>query len=73
MELERLRRILSEQLGIDPKEITPETTIADLGVDSLDLVEALMNIEEEFDIEIDTDEAENFKSIGDLLEYIKRR
>lgn len=71
-ELDRLRQILSEQLGINPLEINTDTTIEDLGVDSLDMVEALMNIEEEFEIEIDTDEAENFKTVGDLLDYITK-
>ena len=69
-DLDRIRGILSEQLGVDPQEITADTTIDDLGVDSLDLVEAIMNIEDEFGITVDGDEAENFKTVGDFLDYI---
>jgi len=65
--------IIVDQLGIDNKEdIKPETSlINDLEADSLDAVEIIMAIEDEFDIEIPDTEAENFKNIGDIVKYIK--
>ena len=72
-DLEKLKRILSEQLGIDESTITIDTTIEDLGADSLDLVEAIMNIEEEFGVTIDDSEIENLKTVGDFLNYISKK
>ncbi len=72
-DFDKLKRILSEQLGIDEETITPETTIEDLGADSLDLVEAVMNIEEEFNIDIDDNEIENLKTVKDFLDYISQK
>ena len=70
---ERIRSVIVEQLGIEDIEtVTLETTfIDDLGADSLDVVELIMALEEEFDIEIPETEAENITSIGDVVEYIK--
>lgn len=70
---ERVRSVIVEQLGIEDIEtVTLETTfIDDLGADSLDVVELIMALEEEFDIEIPETEAENITSIGDVVEYIK--
>ena len=70
---EKIRDIIVEQLGVeDPEMITNETTfIDDLGADSLDIVELIMALEEEFDMEIPETEAEKIATVGDVVEYIK--
>lgn len=70
---ERVKEVIGEQLGIEDIEtITMETTfIDDLGADSLDIVELIMALEEEFDMEIPEVEAEKISSVGDAVEYIK--
>ena len=71
MEFEKLQQIIAEVLNIDPEEITMNTTfVDDLGADSLDVFQ-IMGIEEEFDIEIPTEEAEKIASVGDAVEAIK--
>ena len=70
MVLEKMKQILSEQLDADIDSITPETDIADdLGADSLDVVEMLMAIEDEFDIEIPDDKVESLKTVGQVVDY----
>lgn len=72
MVLEKMKQILSEQLDADIDSITPETDIADdLGADSLDVVEMLMAIEDEFDIEIPDDKVETLKTVGQVVDYIQ--
>ena len=72
MEFEKLQQIIAEVLSIDPEEITMNTTfVDDLGADSLDVVQIVMGIEEEFDIEIPTDAAEKIVTVGDAVEQIK--
>ena len=72
MEFEKLQQIIAEVLNIDPEEITMNTTfVDDLGADSLDVFQIIMGIEEEFDIEIPTEEAEKIESDGDAVEAIK--
>ena len=72
MVFEKIKTILAEQLDADADEMTMETNIArDLGADSLDVVELLMSIEDEFEVEIPDEEIENIKTIGDLTEYIQ--
>lgn len=70
---EKIRDVIVEQLGIEDAElITMDTTfIDDLGADSLDIVELIMALEEEFDIEIPETEAEKISTVGDVVEYIK--
>ena len=64
--------IIIEELGVEDKEITMETSLMkDLEADSLDAVEIIMALEDEFGIEIPDTEAENFKSIGDIVKYIE--
>lgn len=64
--------IIREQLGADDKEITMETSLMkDLEADSLDAVEIIMALEDEFSVEIPDTEAENFKSIGDIVKFIE--
>ena len=71
--LEKVKEVISEQLGIDDTDsITTETTfIDDLGADSLDIVELIMALEEEFDMEIPEEEAEKITSVVDVVEYIE--
>ncbi len=72
MVFEKIKAMLAEQLDADADEMTMETNIAkDLEADSLDVVELLMTIEDEFNIEIPDEEIENIKTIGDLTEYIQ--
>lgn len=72
MEFEKLQQIIAEVLNVDVDEIKPETTfVDDLGADSLDVFQIIMGIEEEFDIEIPTEEAEKIVSVGDVVEQIK--
>lgn len=72
MEFEKLKKIIVDVLNVDENEITMDTTfIDDLGADSLDVFQIIMGIEEEFDIEIPTEEAEKIASVGDAVEAIK--
>ena len=72
MEFEKLQKIISEVLNVEADEITMDTTfVDDLGADSLDLFQIIMGIEEEFDIEIANDEAENIVTVSDAVEQIK--
>ena len=72
MELEKLKKIIVEALNVDEDEISEDTTfIDDLGADSLDIFQIIMGIEEEFDIEIPTEEAEKISTVGDAVEQIK--
>ena len=72
MVFEKIKEILAEQLDADAEDMTMDTNIAkDLGADSLDVVELLMSIEDEFEVEIPDEEIENIKTIGDLTEYIQ--
>ena len=72
MEFEKLAKIIAEVLNVDANEITLDTTFVDeLGEDSLDVLQIIMGIEEEFDIEIPNEEAEKIVSVGDAVEAIK--
>ena len=74
MVLEKIKAILSEQFDADEDSITAETTLADdLGADSLDVVDLLMSIEDEFEVEIPDEEVENIKTVGALVDYIEKR
>lgn len=72
---EKIRNIIAEQLEIDDsEEITLKTSImGDLDADSLDAVEVMMGIEDEFDIEIPDEDAEKFKNIGDIVNYVQSK
>jgi acyl carrier protein len=71
---EKVKSIISEQLGVKPEEVTPEAKfIDDLGADSLDTVELVMALEEEFGIEIPDEEAEKLITVGDALRYIETK
>ena len=72
MEFEKLQNIIAEVMNVSADEISMETTfVEDLGADSLDIFQIIMGIEEEFDIEIPTEEAEKIASVGDAVEAIK--
>ena len=72
MEFEKLQNIIAEVLNVESDEITLNTTfVDDLGADSLDIFQIIMGIEEAFDIEIPTEEAEKIVSVGDAVEQIK--
>ena len=75
MSLERrVQEIIVEQLGVSAEEAVPEASfIDDLGADSLDIVELVMAMEEEFDIEIPDDDAEKIQTIGDAIAYLKEK
>ncbi len=69
---DKVKKIIVEQLGVDEDDITMEASfIDDLGADSLDLVELIMALEEEFDLEIPDSEAEKIQTVGNAVEYIK--
>jgi len=72
MEFEKLQQIIADVLSVDLDEIKPETTFKDdLGADSLDVFQIIMGLEEEFGIEIPTEEAEKIVTVGDAVEAIK--
>ena len=72
MEFEKLQGIIAEVLNIEPEEVTMAATVVDdLGADSLDIFQIIMGIEEEFDIEIPNEAAEQIVSVGDAVEQIK--
>ena len=69
---DKVIEIIADRLGVDKSEVVPEASfIDDLGADSLDLVELIMAMEEEFDIEIADEEAEKLRTVQDVLNYIK--
>lgn len=73
MEFEKLQAIIADVLNVPKDDITPETTfVDDLGADSLDIFQIIMGIEEEFDIEIDNEEAEKITTVRDAVEQIKK-
>ena len=73
MEFEKLQAIIADVLNVPKDDITPETTfVDDLGADSLDIFQIIMGIEEEFDIEIDNEEAEKITTLQDAVEQIKK-
>ena len=73
MEFEKLQEIIADVLNVSTEDITMETTfVDDLGADSLDIFQIIMGIEEEFDIEIDNDEAEKITTVGDAVQQIRK-
>ena len=74
MMLERMNEIIEEQLDVNVEELKPETNFKeDLGVDSLDLFELVMALEEEFDTEIPSEDLEKIATINDIAEYLKEK
>ena len=73
MEFEKLQKIIAEVLNLSEEEIRPDSTfVYDLGADSLDVFQIIMGIEEEFDIEIDNEEAEKITTVQDAVDQIKK-
>ncbi len=71
---DRVKSIIVEQLGVDAEEVTSEASfVEDLGADSLDTVELIMALEEEFGVEISDDEAEKIRKVRDAVDYIEKR
>lgn len=71
---ERVKTIIAEQLGVKPEEVTPTASfIDDLGADSLDTVELVMALEEEFGIEIPDEDAEKMTTVGEAIKYIEEK
>ena len=71
---ERVKKIIAEQLGGEEDEVVPEASfVEDLGADSLDTVELVMALEEEFEIEIPDEDAEKILTVGKALDYIKEK
>ena len=69
---DKVKGIIVEQLNVDADAVKPEATfIEDLGADSLDIVELVMTMEEEFDLEIPDEAAEKIKTVGDVVSYVK--
>ena len=70
----KVKKIVCDQMDVDMERVTPETSfINDLGADSLDTVELVMEFEEAFDLNIPDDEAEKIQTVGDAIEYIEEK
>ncbi|MBK7342925.1 MAG: acyl carrier protein [Saprospiraceae bacterium] len=70
---ERVKNIIVEKLGVDESQVTPEASFTnDLGADSLDTVELIMEFEKEFDISIPDEEAENIQTVGQAVTYLEK-
>lgn len=69
---DRLKKIIAEQLSVDEEEVIPEASfIEDLNADSLDLVELIMTLEEEFNVKISDEDAENIRTVQDAIDYLQ--
>lgn len=74
MIFEKVKDILMDQLDCEEEKVTLEASITDdLGADSLDIVDLVMSLEEEFDVEIPDDQVENIKTVGDIVKYIEEK
>ena len=70
----KVKSIIADQLGVGEDEIKPESSfIEDLGADSLDIVELVMAMEEEFDLEIPDEDAEKLRTVGDVANYLEKK
>jgi len=71
---DKIKTIIADQLGVKFEEVTQEASfVNDLGADSLDTVELIMALEEEFEIEIPDEDAEKIKTVGDIIKYIEEK
>lgn len=69
---EKIKEIIANQLGVEPAEVIPEASfVDDLGADSLDLVELIMAMEEEFGVEVPDEEAEKIRTVQDTINYLR--
>ena len=69
MELEKIREIIAAKMDIEPEKITEDASFEDMKIDSLDMVEIVMDIEDAFDVSIEAEE--NLKTVGDLVNFVK--
>lgn len=74
MVFEKVRTILVSQLGVEEDKVTMQAVITDdLGADSLDVVDLIMSLEEEFDVEIPDEDVEGMKTVGDIVKYVEAK
>lgn len=74
MDLNKVKEVVSEHLGVEITDLKPETSLKDdLNADSLDLFQIIMSLEEEFNIEIPTEDTENINTIGDIEAYLEKK
>ena len=73
MVFDRVKEIIVDELGVDAEAVTIDSTLEDLGADSLDAVELIMALEEEYDLEIAEDDAKALKSVTNIVEYIESK
>ncbi len=72
--LERVTKVIVDRLGVEESEVKPEASFTnDLGADSLDVVELVMELEDEFDMEISDEDAEGMSTVGDAVAYIEKK
>ncbi|HSI66950.1 MAG TPA: acyl carrier protein [Planococcus sp. (in: firmicutes)] len=72
--LERVTKVIVDRLGVEESEVKPEASFTgDLGADSLDVVELVMELEDEFDMEISDEDAESMSTVGDAVTYIEKK
>ncbi|WP_457637935.1 acyl carrier protein [Oceanithermus sp.] len=72
--LEKVKAVVVEKLGVEPEKVVPEARfIEDLNADSLDIVELVMGLEDEFGLEISDEEAENIRTVGDAVKFIEEK
>ncbi len=70
---DKVKKIIADQLEVDSSKLSTETTFEDIDADSLDIVELVMALEEEFDLEISDQEIENINTVGDVIKYIESK
>lgn len=71
---DKVKKLLCEQLDVEEEKVTAESSIVDdLGADSLDVVDMIMSLEEEFDVEIPDEDVEGMKTVGDVVKYIENK
>ncbi|MDI9509267.1 MAG: acyl carrier protein [Clostridiales bacterium] len=74
MDLGKIKELVAEHLGVEVDDLKPETSLKDdLNADSLDLFQIIMSLEEEYEIEIPTEDTENINTIGDIEAYLEKR
>ncbi|NLC66889.1 MAG: acyl carrier protein [Clostridium sp.] len=71
MVFEKIQEVIMDKMGLEKNEINLDSTFDDLGADSLDVVEIIMALEEEYDIEIDDEEAVDINTVGDVVNYLE--
>lgn len=70
---DKVKKIIADQLEVDVDKLSGDTTFEDIDADSLDIVELVMALEEEFDLEISDQEIENIRTVGDVVKYIETK